>query len=174
MCNLSSPNIQSDTCPCIAQIFTDKSNFFDITFKPQLLSLPGPRNWHPLALMAAQRLVESWAGFWCWRISSVTERSPRERAALMARERPSSSTNWQLIKVTSFRCIGRLRKLFSWPIPEIATASCNKYILYFQKKIEPISRLIKNTKKINYTIQQLECLEVQIHTICERVNTNFI
>lgn len=72
---------------------------------------PGPRNWQPRALTAAQRLAESCWGFWCCRMSSVTVRSPSERPARTARTRPSSSTSWQFTKVTSFLCIGRLSKL---------------------------------------------------------------
>lgn len=72
---------------------------------------PGPRNWQPLALTAAHRLAESCWGFWCCRMSSVTVRSPSERPARTARTRPSSSTSWQLTKVTSFLCMGRLSTL---------------------------------------------------------------
>lgn len=72
---------------------------------------PGPRNWHPRALTAAQRLAESCWGFWCCRMSSVTVRSPNERPARTARTRPSSSTSWQFTKVTSFLCMGRLSTL---------------------------------------------------------------
>lgn len=75
-------------------------------------SIPGPRNWHPLALTAAHRFEESCWGFWCCRISSVTVRSPKDRAARMARILPSSSTSWQWTRVTSFLCIGRLRTLW--------------------------------------------------------------
>ena len=75
-------------------------------------SIPGPRNWQPRALTAAQRLEESCWGFWCWRMSSVTVRSPKDRAARMARILPSSSTSWQWTRVTSFLCIGRLRTLW--------------------------------------------------------------
>lgn len=74
--------------------------------------LPGPRNWHPRALTAAQRLAESCWGFWCCRMSSVTVLSPSERAALMALTRPSSSTSWQFTSVTSFLCMGRLSALW--------------------------------------------------------------
>lgn len=42
-------------------------------------------------------------------MSSVTVRSPRDRAALTALALPSSSTSWQLMSVTSFLCIGRDR-----------------------------------------------------------------
>lgn len=73
--------------------------------------LPGPRNWQPLARTAAHRLEESCWGFWCCRMSSVTVRSPSERAARMARTRPSSSTNWQCTRVTSFLCMGLLSML---------------------------------------------------------------
>lgn len=72
---------------------------------------PGPRNWQPRALTAAHRLAESCWGFWCCRMSSVTVRSPSERPARTARTRPSSSTSWQLTKVTSFLCMGRLSTL---------------------------------------------------------------
>lgn len=75
-------------------------------------SIPGPRNWQPRALTAAQRLEESCWGFWCCRMSSVTVRSPKDRAARMARILPSSSTSWQWTRVTSFLCIGRLRTLW--------------------------------------------------------------
>lgn len=75
--------------------------------------LPGPRNWHPRARTAAHRLEESCCGFWCCKMSSVTVRSPRERAALMARTRPSSSTSWQWTSVTSFLCMGRLSMLWA-------------------------------------------------------------
>lgn len=74
--------------------------------------LPGPRNWHPRALTAAQRLAESCWGFWCCRMSSVTVLSPSDRAALMALTRPSSSTSWQFTSVTSFLCMGRLSALW--------------------------------------------------------------
>lgn len=74
--------------------------------------LPGPRNWHPRARTAAQRLADSCWGFWCCKISSVTVLSPRERAARMALTRPSSSTSWQFTSVTSFLCIGRLNALW--------------------------------------------------------------
>lgn len=76
-------------------------------------NLPGPRNWHPRARTAAHRLEESCCGFWCCKMSSVTVRSPRERAALMALTRPSSSTSWQWTRVTSFLCIGRLNMLWA-------------------------------------------------------------
>lgn len=72
---------------------------------------PGPRNWQPRALTAAQRLAESCWGFWCCRMSSVTVRSPSDRPARTARTRPSSSTSWQFTNVTSFRCMGRLSTL---------------------------------------------------------------
>ena len=75
--------------------------------------LPGPRNWHPRARTAAHRLEESCCGFWCCKMSSVTVRSPRERAALIALTRPSSSTSWQWTKVTSFLCMGRLKMLWA-------------------------------------------------------------
>lgn len=73
--------------------------------------LPGPRNWQPLARTAAHKLEESCWGFWCCRMSSVTVRSPSERAARMARTRPSSSTSWQCTRVTSFLCMGLLSML---------------------------------------------------------------
>lgn len=76
-------------------------------------NLPGPRNWHPRARTAAHRLEESCCGFWCCKMSSVTVRSPRERAALIALTRPSSSTSWQWTKVTSFLCMGRLSMLWA-------------------------------------------------------------
>lgn len=79
---------------------------------------PGPRNWHPLARTAAHRLAESCWWFWCWRMSSVTVLSPRERAALTALARPSSSTSWQLMRVTNFLCIGRDRSEVEPLVPE--------------------------------------------------------
>lgn len=89
--------------------------------------LPGPRNWQPLALTAAHRFEESCWGFWCWRMSSVTVRSPRERAARMARMRPSSSTSWQCTRVTSFRCMGLLSTLWAVPFsPAPARTETNK------------------------------------------------
>lgn len=82
------------------------------TVNIKLNHIPGPRNWQPLALTAAHRLEDSCWGFWCWRMSSVTVRSPKDRAALIARILPSSSTSWQWTRVTSFLCIGRLRTLW--------------------------------------------------------------
>lgn len=81
------------------------------TLQNDTSTVPGPRNWQPLALTAAHRLDESCCGFWCWRMSSVTVRSPNERAARIARIRPSSSTSWQWTRVTSFLCMGRLSTL---------------------------------------------------------------
>jgi len=49
-------------------------------------------------------------------MSSVTVRSPRDRAARIARDRPSSSISWQLINVTNLRCIGLDRTLMP-PLP---------------------------------------------------------
>lgn len=83
------------------------------SFFLNLSCLPGPRNWHPRARTAAHRLEESCWGFWCCKMSSVTVRSPRERAALMALTRPSSSTSWQWTRVTSFLCMGLLSKLWA-------------------------------------------------------------
>lgn len=85
----------------------DHNVFFDLS------CLPGPRNWHPRARTAAHRFEESCWGFWCCKMSSVTVRSPRERAALMALTRPSSSTSWQWTRVTSFLCMGLLSKLWA-------------------------------------------------------------
>ena len=48
--------------------------------------IAGPRNWHPLVLTAAHKLADSCWGFWCWSISSVTDRSPRDLAALIRYE----------------------------------------------------------------------------------------
>ena len=73
-----------------------------------LLGLPGPKNWQPRVRTAAHKLAESCWGFWCARINSVTERSPRLRAARAALDLPSSSTSWQLISTKSLRCMGRL------------------------------------------------------------------
>lgn len=84
-----------------------------LTFQVMENYLPGPRNWHPRARTAAHRLEESCCGFWCCKMSSVTVRSPRERAALMALTRPSSSTSWQWTRVTSFLCMGRLSMLWA-------------------------------------------------------------
>lgn len=74
--------------------------------------LPGPRNWHPLVLTAAQRLAESWCGYWCMTSSSDTILSPSDRAMRAARDLPSSSNSWQWIRLMSFRCMGRLRTHF--------------------------------------------------------------
>lgn len=60
-----------------------------------------PRNWHPRARTAAHRLADSCCGFWCWRMSSVTVRSPRDRAARTARVRPSASASWHVTNVTT-------------------------------------------------------------------------
>lgn len=96
--------------------FSRSSNYSNKTKEPSHFplhkGLPGPRNWHPRALTAAQRLADSCWGFWCCKISSVTVLSPRERAARMALTRPSSSTSWQFTNVTSFLCIGRLSALW--------------------------------------------------------------
>ena len=56
---------------------------------------------------ADQRCAESCCGFWWRRMSSVTDRSPSERAARVALARPSSSSSWQWMSVTSLRCMGR-------------------------------------------------------------------
>lgn len=69
--------------------------------------IPGPKNWHPLALTAAQRFALSCCGFWCCSINSVTDLSPKLRAARIALALPSGSINWHPTKVTSFRCMGR-------------------------------------------------------------------
>ena len=68
--------------------------------------IAGPRNWQPLARTAAQRLADSCCGFWCCRMSSVTVRSPRLRAARTALARPSCSASWHVMSVTNLRCIG--------------------------------------------------------------------
>ena len=68
--------------------------------------MAGPRNWQPLALTAAHRLADSCCGFWCCSMSSVTLLSPSDLADLAALDLPSSSISWQLIRVTSFLCIG--------------------------------------------------------------------
>jgi hypothetical protein len=81
-----------------------------------IVTVPGPRNWQPLARTAAHKLADSCCGFWCCRMSSVTVRSPRDRAARIARDRPSSSISWQLINVTTLRCIGLDRTLMP-PLP---------------------------------------------------------
>lgn len=54
-------------------------------------------------------------------MSSVTVRSPSDRAARTALALPSSSTSWQLMRVTSLRCIGRERSDVEpfVPVPEI-------------------------------------------------------
>lgn len=78
---------------------------------------PGPKNWQPLALTAAHRFADNCCGFWCCRISSVTVLSLRERAARIARARPSSSISWQLTKATSFLCMGLLRMALVVPAP---------------------------------------------------------
>ena len=72
--------------------------------------IAGPRNWQPRARTAAHRLADSCCGFWCWRMSSVTVRSPKERAARTALARPSDSASWQVTKVTNLRCMGRERR----------------------------------------------------------------
>lgn len=71
--------------------------------------MAGPRNWQPRALTAAHRLADNCCGFWCCRISSVTVRSPKDRAARTARARPSLSDSWHVTRVTSFLCMGRDR-----------------------------------------------------------------
>uniref|UniRef100_A0A182JIU8 Uncharacterized protein n=1 Tax=Anopheles atroparvus TaxID=41427 RepID=A0A182JIU8_ANOAO len=73
--------------------------------------IAGPRNWQPRARTAAHRFVLSCCGFWWCRISSMTVRSPSERAARNDLARPSSSISWQLTSITSFRCICRDSKL---------------------------------------------------------------
>lgn len=72
-------------------------------------SIPGPRNWQPRVRTAAHKFADNCWGFWWAKINSVTALSPRLLAARVARDRPSSSTSWQLMSVTSFRCIGLLK-----------------------------------------------------------------
>ena len=60
-------------------IRTDSRHFTFIIFGfSSLTCIAGPRNWQPLALTAAHRLALNCWGFWCWRMSSVTLRSPRD------------------------------------------------------------------------------------------------
>lgn len=106
-CTFSCTEETSKECFCIRKRYSWTYSVAD-----SVITLPGPRNWHPRALTAAQRLAESCWGFWCCKISSVTVLSPSDRAALIARTRPSSSTSWQFTSVTSFLCIGRLSALW--------------------------------------------------------------
>ncbi len=93
------------------QLPSDKQSFSLVLFEFS----PGPRNWQPLALTAAQRLADNCCEFWCCRIISVTVLSPKDLAALTARARPSSSTSWHETRATSFRWMGLLSAVHVFP-----------------------------------------------------------